>query len=193
MFYNTLPIPRLFEHRSPDATTTDIQGNTRLIEHGAPRYRIGTKQYLRMRAGHVCRVRQSTKSIMERKLSEKQLTVLKQHQFKKGEVQQPQGRTTPNKINQQIREVLSLAVQDNLPAVNKAIDSLLNTDDLFIKGRGVELYLKLLEFSLPRLQAVAVKGEGMNTGIIVVGKPAELDLPTDSIEDAITLNEHGDE
>jgi hypothetical protein len=116
---------------------------------------------------------------MERKLSDKQLEVLRQHQFKKGEVQRPQGRTSPNKINQHIREVLSLAVQDNLPAVNKAIDSLLKADDLFVKGRGVELYLKLLEFSQPKLQAVAVKGEGVSTGIIVVGKPADLELPVE--------------
>lgn len=130
---------------------------------------------------------------MERKLSKKQIAVLKQHQFKKGEVQQPQGRTAPNKINQHIRQVLALAVEDNLPALNKAIDSLLKSNNEFIRSGGVELTMKLMEFVQPRLSAMAVKTEGYGNNIIVIGKPADLEIPsTDTheteIQDASVLD-----
>ncbi|HTF18140.1 MAG TPA: hypothetical protein VK658_08720 [Chryseolinea sp.] len=115
---------------------------------------------------------------MAKQLNEKQLEILRKHQFKKGEVQQPQGRTSPNKINQHIREVLSHAVQDNLPAVNKAIGSLLKSENDLVKSRGVDLYLSLLEFSQPKLQAVALKTDGASNSIIVIGKPADLELPS---------------
>lgn len=106
-----------------------------------------------------------------------------------------------NKVNAEVKQLLAQAAQHNLPAVNKAIESLLKSDNEAVQSRGVELYLKLLEFSQPRLQAVAVKGDGISTGIIVIGKPADLEpvLDNDSIQDAVidedmhNLNSEADE
>lgn len=120
---------------------------------------------------------------MQKELSQKQLEVLRKNQVQKGQVLNPTGKNKGvlNRITQETKELLAHAAQQNLPAVNDALDTLLKSENEIVRGRGVELYLRLLEFSQPRLSAMAVKGDGVGTGIIVIGKPADLDLP---IEDA---------
>lgn len=112
-------------------------------------------------------------------MTEKQIEVLRRNQIKPGEVKNPKGRGTGsvNKVNQDVRKMLSLAAESNLPAVNEAIDKLLKSENEFVRSRAIELYLRLLEFSQPRLSAMAVKTDGTSTGVIVIGKPADLELP----------------
>lgn len=134
---------------------------------------------------------------------EKQLAGLKPVQ--KGQVLNPHGKKpgTLNRVTQETKELLAHAAQQNLPAVNSAIDSLLKSDNEFVRSRGVELYLRMLEFSQPRLSAMAVKGDGVGTGVIVIGKPADLELTStltsvsestsdttdDTIQDATIVND----
>lgn len=115
---------------------------------------------------------------------EKKIQNLIPHQVKPGQVLNPTGKNkgTLNRITIATRELLAEAAQQNLPAVNKAIDDLLRSDNEIIRSRGVELYLRMLEFSQPRLQAVAVKGE-ISTGIVVIGKPDDLNVPFEDISD----------
>jgi hypothetical protein len=125
---------------------------------------------------------------------ERQLAGLKPVQ--KGQILNPHGKKpgTLNRVTQETKELLAHAAQQNLPAVNTAIDSLLKSDSEMIRSRGVELYLRMLEFSQPRLSAMAVKGDGVGTGIIVIGKPQDLELPVEDatvIED--NLNQHDDD
>lgn len=47
----------------------------------------------------------------------------------------------------------------------------------------------MLEFSQPRLSAMAVKGDGVGTGIIVIGKPADLELTSTSESDDSTIQD----
>jgi hypothetical protein len=108
---------------------------------------------------------------------------------KKGQVLNPHGKKpgTLNRVNQETKELLALAAQQNLPAVNNAIDSLLKSENESARSRGVELYLRMLEFSQPRLSAMAVKGDGVSAGIIVIGKPQDLELP---VEDATVIDDN---
>lgn len=125
-----------------------------------------------------------------KELSPKQLEVLKANQVKKGQVLNPTGKNKGvlNRITQETKELLAHAAQRNLPAVNDAIDSLLKSDNEQIRSRGVELYLRMLEFSQPRLSAMAVKGDGVGAGVIVIGKPHDLELPVDdTIQDAMVV------
>lgn len=124
-------------------------------------------------------------------MTEKQLDVLKKNQVRKGQVLNPNGKKpgTLNRVTQETKELLAHAAQKNLPAVNNAIDSLLKSENEFIKSRGVELYLRMLEFSQPRLSAMAVKGDGVGTGIIVIGKPADLELTSTSESDDSTIQD----
>lgn len=113
---------------------------------------------------------------------------------KKGQVLNPNGKRpgTLNRVTQETKELLAQAAQKNLPAVNDALDSLLRSDNESARSRGVELYLRMLEFSQPRLSAMAVKGDSVGTGIIVIGRPQDLELPADVI-DSNNLNEDGDD
>jgi len=116
---------------------------------------------------------------------------------KKGQVLNPNGKKpgTLNRVNQETKELLAHAAKQNLPAVNIALDSLLRSENESVRSRGVELYLRMLEFSQPRLSAMAVKGDGVGAGIIVIGKPADLELPIEDvtvIEDD-NLNEQGND
>ena len=132
-------------------------------------------------------------------LSQKQLEVLRKNQVQKGQVLNPTGKNKGvlNRITQETKELLAHAAQRNLPAVNDAIDTLLRSESEMIRSRGVELYLRMLEFSQPRLSAMAVKGDGVGAGIVVIGKPQDLELPdvedAQVIEQDITLNELGND
>lgn len=131
-------------------------------------------------------------------LSAKQLEVLRKNQVQKGQVLNPTGKNKGvlNRITQETKELLAHAAQKNLPAVNGAIDSLLKSDNEIVRSRGVELYLRMLEFSQPRLSAMAVKGDGVGTGVIVIGKPADLELPVEDatvVDEDITLNVDGND
>jgi len=118
---------------------------------------------------------------------ERQLAGLKPVQ--KGQVLNPHGKKpgTLNRVTQETKELLAHAAQKNLPAVNDALDTLLKSDSEMIRSRGVELYLRMLEFSQPRLSAMAVKGDGVGAGIIVIGKPQDLELP---VEDATVIDDN---
>lgn len=101
----------------------------------------------------------------------------------KGEVRNPNGRTpgTVTLKTKATKELLALAAADNLPAVNAALDRLLKSDNDATAALGVNLFLRMLEFSQPKLSAVAVKTDG-NAGVIIIGKPTELELPS-NVED----------
>lgn len=103
---------------------------------------------------------------------------------KKGEVRNPDGiRARVNKVTAETKELIALALNKNLPEMEEAISSLLRSENESTRGRAVELYLRLLEFSTPRLQAMAVKAEGTGTNILVIGKPAELEDTSNSEQD----------
>jgi hypothetical protein len=109
-------------------------------------------------------------------LTEKQKQVLKKHAFPKGVAQNPQGRTSPNKITQEVRYVLAEAAKSNLPHVQQALEKLLKNDDPYLMQRGVELYARILEFSLPKLQANKIETDAGSSAVIVIGNPLALDF-----------------
>jgi hypothetical protein len=116
---------------------------------------------------------------------ERQLAGLKHVQ--KGQVLNPKGKKpgTLNRVNQQTKELLALALERNMPEVDKAITQLLRSENETTRLRAIEIITRLLEFTTPRLSATAVKAEGSGN-IIVVGKPSDLELPPH--EDPIVEN-----
>lgn len=140
-----------------------------------------------MRAGHLAPLTHSSmeneKQPIQATTPDKRYAGLRPVQ--KGQVLNPNGKKpgTLNRITQETRELLAHAAKQNLPAVNHAIDALLKSNNEIVKSRGVELYLRLLSYSVPVLSAMAVKAEGTSTGIVVIGKPADLELPV--LEEAI--------
>lgn len=121
---------------------------------------------------------------MKRQLSEKQLEVLRKYAAKKGEVRNPKGKVpgTLGMLKKSMRELLKQVAENNLDAANKAINDLLKSDNQHVRGKAIELYLRLLEFTQPRLSAMAVKTDGNNNQILIVGKPADLELPASSTD-----------
>jgi hypothetical protein len=121
---------------------------------------------------------------MSRKLTDKQWEVIKNHQFKKGDIGNPTGRKAGslNQITKDTRMVLALAVQQSLPEVVKSIEDLIKSDDSFIKSRGVELFLRLMEYSHPKLSAQKLEIDGNSNNVVIIGLPADLNIQTTGIE-----------
>ncbi|MEJ1242124.1 hypothetical protein WBG78_28510 [Chryseolinea sp. T2] len=126
-------------------------------------------------------------------LTPKQRSLLQLTHVEKGQVLNPEGRKVgvPNRVNKDSKELLKLALENNMPKVDAAISQLLESNNEATRLRAIEVLTRLLEFTTPRLAAVAVKTDGEGNRIIVIGKPQELGMTSqdsNAIHDEETNN-----
>lgn len=76
--------------------------------------------------------------------------------FKKGEKRPNQGKRGPNKVTLSVREAIAKLAETNVERCQSWLDRIAKSDP----DKAFDLYLKMLEYHVPKLARSEVTGEG---------------------------------